>query len=62
MPSRPSMQEADARQQSCYQNHFSIQSSVYYHFVNLGGGRDHLFFNQVGDVTFGPLAVQKETH
>lgn len=38
MPSRPSMQEADARQQSCYQNHFSNQCSVYYHFVNLGGG------------------------
>lgn len=38
MPSRPSMQEADARQQSCCQNHFSNQCSVYYHFVNLGGG------------------------
>lgn len=60
MPSRPSMQEADARQQSCCQNHFSNQCSVYYHFVNLGV--DNLFFNQVGDVTFGPLAVQKETH
>lgn len=64
MPRGPSMQEADARQQSCCQNHFSNQCSVYYHFVNLGWGegRDNLFFNQVGDVMFGPLAMQKETH
>ena len=39
MPSGPSMQEVDARQQSCCQNHFSNQCSVYYHFVNLGWGR-----------------------
>lgn len=41
------------------------QCSVYYHFtLNLGWGEggDDLFFNQVGDVMFGPLAMQKETH
>lgn len=37
MPSRPSMQEVDIRQQGCCQN-FSNQCLVYYHFVNLGEG------------------------
>lgn len=64
MPSRPSMQEVDVRQQGCCWNHFSNQCLVYYHFVNWGWGegRDNLFLNKVGDVNFGPLAIQKEAH
>lgn len=63
MPSRPSMQEVDIRQQGCCQNYFSNRCLVYYHFVNLGvGGRDNLFLNKFGDVKFGPLAMQKEAH
>ena len=52
VPSGPSMQEVDTRQQGCCQNHFSHPCSVYYHFVNLwwGEGRDNLLFNKVGDV------------
>lgn len=56
------MQEVDVRQQGCCWNYFSNQCLVYYYFVNLGRGegRDNLFLNQVGDVRFGPLVMQKE--
>lgn len=61
MPSRPSMQEVDIRQQDCCWDHFSNQCLVYYHFVNLGWGegRDNLFLNKVGDDSVVYLPYRK---